>query len=100
MRPTSRLLKLDDMCFLDLCSRRIRGTSPMLSRTCLRTQMNTFRLQRCGYRSAFPALPCTRCGNHGRQCRDQDVQVEPERMVLDIKTILRALYIEITIAAR
>src|ERR1700739_4895028 len=50
----------------------------------------------------LPVLPLlrTRCADDGRQRRDQNVEVEPERTVLDIEAVFGALHVEIAVAAR
>src|ERR1700730_40393 len=45
-------------------------------------------------------LFCALRAKHGRKCCDQNIQVEPKGAVLDIETILRALDVEVAIAAR
>ena len=44
-------------------------------------------------------LLCALRVNHRRQCCDQNIQVEPKGAVLDIETVLRALHVEVAIAA-
>jgi len=58
------------------------------------------RAQNDGDLAACLGLLCALRANYRRQCCYQNIQVEPKGTVLDIEAVLRALHVQVAIAAR